>query len=403
MSNWGGRLPVLVVGGGMISEEVILPTVFQERRLGKVGPISISALEAWRIKHLQEVFPREEFRPYPDPAKDPNAIDPELYKTAIKELEPKGVVIAATPDHFHTPVIMEALDNGRHVVCMKPLTLKVAEVHQVMEKANALGRYVYTDYHKRHDRAVRAARYRYRKGHLGQMLHGHAWLEEKKAMALEVFKDWCEKSSPFEYVGCHYVDAYHFITGLRPRRVVAFGQKKFLPSVGKNAFDAVQATIEWEDDSVLFIQNSWVSPDSDTAWANQGLELRGTKGEYFSNHKDRNTYFVTDEFGFEHYNPNFFKPYDDWNEPGEVQWVGYGYDSIVLGLDDIRRIEQETEGLPDKQALARRQEMIRKLEETRPLPSQALIGTAVNEAVRLSIDNGSRWVSFDENMYPRLD
>ena len=29
MSNWGGRLPVLVVGGGMISEEVILPTVFQ--------------------------------------------------------------------------------------------------------------------------------------------------------------------------------------------------------------------------------------------------------------------------------------------------------------------------------------------------------------------------------------
>jgi len=402
MSNWDGRLPVLLVGGGMISEEVVMPTIFQERRLGKLGPIAISALDAKRLAHLKEAFPKEEFRCYPDPGKDINAVDPELYKTAIEELDPKGVVIVATPDHFHTPVIMEAIRAGHHVVCMKPLCLKVAEAHQIMEQARKLGRCVYTDYHKRHDRAVRAARYRYRKGDLGQMLHGHAWLEEKKAIALEVFKDWCEKSSPFEYVGVHYVDAYYFITGLRPRRVIAFGQKKFLPSKGKNAFDAVQATIEWEDDSILFIQTSWVSPDSDTAWANQGMELRGTKGEYFSHHKDRNTYFVTDDYGFEHYNPNFFKPYDDWNEPGRMQYVGYGYDSIVLGLDDIRRIHQATVGLPEQQALAKRQAMIAALEDIRPLPNQALIGTAVNEAVRLSIDNNSRWVAFDEKMYPRV-
>ena len=30
------------------------------------------------------------------------------------------------------------------------------------------------------------------------------------------------------------------------------------------------------------------------------------------------------------------------------------------------------------------------------------IGTAVNEAVRLSMENGSRWVIFDEKMYPAL-
>ena len=403
MSNWDGRLPVLVVGGGMISEEVILPTVFQERRLAKLGPISVSALDAKRLAYLKTVFPKEEFRCYPDPAKDINAVDPELYLTAIKELEPRGVVIVATPDHFHTPVIKAAMKAGRHVVCMKPLCLKVAEAHEILEEATRLGRYVYTDYHKRHDRAVRAARYRYRKGDLGQMLHGHAWIEEKKTMALDVFKDWCEKSSPFEYVGCHYVDAYYFITGLLPRRLIGFGQKKFLPSKGKNAFDAVQATIQWEDESILFVQTSWVSPDSDTAWANQGLELRGTLGEYFSHHKDRHTYFVTDKYGFEHYNPNFFKPYDDWNEPDGVQWAGYGYDSIVLGLDDIRRMEQATDGMTEAQALTNRQAMIRDLERIRPLPNQALVGTAVNEAVRLSIDNGSRWVRFDERMYPRLD
>jgi predicted dehydrogenase len=400
MSKWDGRLPVLVVGGGMISEEVIMPTVFQERRLGKVAPIAVSALDAKRLAYLQKVFPDEEFRCYPDPAKDIDAVDPELYLTAIEELEPHGVVIVATPDHFHTPVIVAAMRADHHVVCMKPLCLKVSEAHEIIEETKRLGRYVYTDFHKRHDRAVRAARYRYRKGDLGQMLHGHAWLEEKKAMPLQVFKDWCEKSSPFEYVGVHYVDAYYFITGLRPRRLVAFGQKKFLPSVGKNAFDAVQATIQWEDDSVLFVQTSWVSPDSDTAWANQGLELRGTKGEYFSHHKDRNTYFVTDEHGFEHYNPNFFKAYDDWDAPGRVQWVGYGRESIVQGLDDIARIERETDGLSPERALHLRRQIIAELEPLRPLPSQALVGTAVNEAVRLSIANDSRWVGFDEKMFP---
>jgi D-galacturonate reductase len=401
--TWDGKLSALLVGGGMISQEVILPTLFQEQRRGKIGPISVSALNAAVILNLRKVFPDKEFRPYPDPAATrPQKDHPTLYLKALDELEPRGVVIVATPDHFHTPVILAAMERDRHVIVQKPLCLKVEEAHRILDESRRRGLYVYTDYHKRHDRAVRAARYRYRKGDLGEMLHGHAWIEEKKAMSVQVFKDWCEKSSPFEYVGVHYVDAYYFITGLRPRRLVAFGQKKFLPSVGKDAFDAVQATIQWEDGSVLFVQTSWVSPDSDTAWANQGLELRGTKGEYFSHHKDRNTYFVTDKDGFEHYNPNFFKPYDDWDCPEGVEWVGYGRESLVQGLDDIARIERETGGLPAQRALHRRRQIIAELEPLRPLPPQALIGTAVNEAVRLSIANDSRWVGFDEKMLPRV-
>jgi hypothetical protein len=45
---------------------------------------------------------------------------------------------------------------------------------------------------------------------------------------------------------------------------------------------------------------------------------------------------------------------------------------------------------------------LKNYEETRPLPNQALVGTAINEAVRLSFSNGSRWVEFDKELYPRL-
>jgi len=404
MPSWNGKLPVLVVGGGMISQEVILPTLFQERRLGKVGNIAVATRRPETILKIRELFPNEGFKAYPDPDAVPRGSShPEIYKRAIRELGRHGVVIVATPDHLHTPVIMEAISAGKDVICQKPLCLKVKEVHMIDEAAREKGIYVLTDYHKRHDRAVRAARYRYRRGYLGEMLHGHAWIEEKREMPLEVFARWCEQSSSFEYIGVHYVDAYYFITGLKPKRVVAFGQKKFLPKHGKDAYDAVQAVIEWEDGSAFWIQTSWVCSEHNSALTNQGLQLSGTEGEYWADHKDRHLHFVTQKAGFEHYNPNFFKAYDDWNREGEVQYVGYGYDSIVQGLDDVREIEMKTLSLRGKARIEKRRRLIKRLEPHRPLPSQALIGTAVNEAVRLSVENGSRFVRFDEKMYPYLE
>jgi D-galacturonate reductase len=395
--NNAERPDILVVGGGMISREVVLPTLFQEQKYGRVGNISISSLTGDIIRELQGMFPK--FTGYPDPDKVGTTDKyPDMFKDAIRALPENGIVLVATPDHLHTPVIMAAIEAGRHVIVEKPLCLKVDEAHEIIRRADEKGVYVLTDYHKRHDRSIRAARYKFRRGQLGEMLHSHAWIEEPKYMALGVFKDWCEKSSPFEYIGVHYADAYYFITGLRPRRLVAFGQKKYLPTQGKNAYDAVQATIEWEDGSVQFIQTSWVNNEKNSAMTNQGMMLLGTMGEYWADHKNRNTHFVTDEKGFEEYNPNFYKQSDSWDFPGEVDNVGYGYDSIVQGVNDIRRICMATEGMNEADALTERRRILREMEDTRALPGQALVGVAINNAVRMSVDNGSRFVKFDGDM-----
>ncbi len=397
MGKFDGKIDVLVVGGGMISKEVILPTLFQEQRYGRVGNISISSLTGDIIRELQGMFPK--FQGYPDPdIHGETERYPDMFKDAIRALPENGVVIVATPDHMHTPVIKAALEIGRHVIVEKPLCLKVEEAHDIIKQADEKGLYVLTDYHKRHDRSIRAARYKFRNGELGEMLHGHAWIEEPKYMALKVFKDWCEKSSSFEYIGVHYVDAYYFITGLKPKRLVAFGQKKYLPTQGKNAYDANQATIEWEDGSVFWIQTSWVNSEKNSAMTNQGMNLLGTMGEYWADHKDRNTHFVSEEKGFQEYNPNFFKQYDSFDFPGEVESVGYGYDSIVQGINDIRRIFNETLGKDPKEALALRQSILKEMEDTRGLPRQALIGVAINNAVRMSADAGGKFVVFDEDM-----
>ncbi len=394
--------PALVVGGGMISREVILPTLFQLQRNGELGEVAVCSRRAGTLQGLRQMYPGHPFRAYPDLSQDPEASFPDLYQQAIEELPPGGLVLVATPDHFHTPVVLHALAQGRHVIVQKPLCLKTSDLFAIQGAAEENGLYVLTDYHKRHDPAVRAARYRYRRGDLGAMLYGHAWIEERREIPLHHFARWIEHSSPFEYVGVHYVDAYFYITGLKPRRVVAFGQKKLLKSQGKDAFDAVQAVVEWQDSSTLWVQTSWVLSQKQSALTSQGLMLHGTEGEYWADHKNRNCRFVTEGAGYEDYNPNFFRTFDSWDPEQETDVWGYGYESIVQGVRDITAIQNETGGLPAAEALAKRKAMLAKLASKRALPGQALIGTAVNEAVRLSIANGNAAVEFDARMAPRL-
>jgi len=164
----------------------------------------------------------------------------------------------------------------------------------------------------------------------------------------------------------------------------------------------VQAIIEWEGGSVLFVQTSWVLPQSNPNLTNQGLQLTGTEGTYSANHADRNCNFVTTKRGVETYNPYFFKPFPDWDEPERVEWAGYVEDSLGQPIEDILRICAQTKGLPAARARAVRLRMLRGLRKVRPLPEQAIIGTAVNEAVRLSIARGSVPVVFDHSMMPRV-
>jgi predicted dehydrogenase len=399
------EVDVLVIGGGMFCEECVLPTLFQERRHGRVGRIAVASRRARTIAHLRELFPDEVFAGAPEPSTvPPDESCPESYKVPLAELGENGLVYVVTPDHLHTQMVLDAIAAGQDVVCMKPLCLKVAEAWTIIQRAEERRAYVYTEYHKRRDRALRALRYRFRRGDLGQPLYGHAWIEEPKYMPLDKFRRWAEHSSPFEYIGTHYADAWHYVTGLQPRRVAAFGQKRFLPTQGSDAYDAVQAAIEWEDGSAFWIQTSWVCPDDNAKMTQQGMMFQGTQGEYKSDHADRNCYVVTDDAGFEHYNPNFMKPFDDW-DANATDWTGYGYESNAMGVRDKLAILVATEGKSAEGKLAAREELLARWTANgcRCLPRQALIGVAINEAVRLSLAHASRFVTFDDNLYPTVE
>src|SRR5690349_12179695 len=101
---------VTIVGGGMITHDQILPTLYHMQRGGGIGDITVCAsrprtVQALaRAESLLRAFPGQSFRAMPDSG-DPDASQPELYVEAIRRMPPRQIVVAAVPDQLHFDVI----------------------------------------------------------------------------------------------------------------------------------------------------------------------------------------------------------------------------------------------------------------------------------------------------------
>ncbi len=134
-------------------------------------------------------------------------------------MAPRNIVFVAVPDQLHHEVIMEALGCDQHVCTVKPLVLEHRHGIQIAEEARRRGLLVAIDYHKRFDDRSLMARRAYREGRFGEFRLGTACLLEKWYYRRSNFQNWmtAEHSDAFTYIGCHYVDLVHFITGLDAR------------------------------------------------------------------------------------------------------------------------------------------------------------------------------------------
>src|SRR5437899_8817314 len=176
------KTEVLVVGGGMITNDQILPSLYQLQRNGAIGSITICAQHSKTVRKLfnSEVFaaafPGQTFKPYPELGDAPQ---PELYKEIIAAMPPRNIVIAAVPDQLHFEVVMAALCCNQHVCCVKPLVLKASESITIENEARKRGLVVGVEYHKRFDDRSFMARQKYRLGGFGEFRLGTATLMEK--------------------------------------------------------------------------------------------------------------------------------------------------------------------------------------------------------------------------------
>jgi len=401
---------VTIVGGGMITQVQILPSIYQLQRLGIVEDIKICALNTPPLKALHEdptlkkAFPGQTFTPYPSLDEDPDEMFPDLFREIVSEMEPHNLMVCALPDHLHYGAIKVGLENDQHILTVKPLCLEYSQGMELDEISKERGLLLGIEYHKRFDDRNLIARRRYRAGEFGEFKAGQAHLVEPQYYRDSNFQNWCtvKNSDAFAYIACHYIDLVHYITGLLPVEVSVYGEVDPWPN-GNKGFLWTDGRVVWENGAALSVLNGFGYPDDGPGGNSQGMYLF-TQGEGKGgviNHSDQ---YRGIKYGrvvkgndpgesfYDETNPDYFQ-YLYKGGTGLVP-AGYGYRSIEYIVQQAARLTSETEELNEKEALAKRQDILKQLDDEGIMatPANSSYNELVMEAGRKSIMNSGRQV-----------
>ncbi len=409
------KIDVTIIGGGMITKDLILPSVYHLQRTGIVGDIRVCALNSQPLKALKEdmeksrAFPGQGFIPHPALEEAPENDFPGLYKDVLSGMKERQGVIVAMPDQLHYQVVMDALQAGQHVLSVKPLVLSFSQAEEIRKMAYEKGLFVGVEYHKRFDRRSLEARKRYRDGAFGEFKMGEAKLIEPYLYRHSNFQNWftTDKTDPFTYIGCHYVDLVYFITGLKPVELSVSGVTGRFPN-GNEGYMWANGRVRFENGALLSVTNGLGYPDEGAGSNDQGMVLycEGENCGGMIKHNDQfrgvtHSYVEPTGVGgsrFNFINPDFFRLVP-WEGAG-LKPVGYGVDSIAANLGAMYGIEN----MDDAEDVSVRRNEIRKIDEKGIIatPANSFINELVVEATRESIVNNGVNIKIAYGNHPRI-
>ena len=399
---------ILIVGGGMITHDQILPTVYAMQRRNEVGEIWVCAQHGKTVRNLAaapsmvRAFPGQSFRPFPDPLVESETPQPRLFESVIAQLPARQIVIVALPDQLHFDAVMTALQHDQHVICVKPLVLTAHESLEIERTAYTRGLFCGIEYHKRFDDRAHKARRLYREGLFGEFKLGTARLMEKWYYRNSNFQNWFtkENSDAFTYIGCHYVDLVHFITGLLPVAVGSYGIVDKFPN-GKEGYLWCDTRVRWENGAALNLQTSLSYPNEGPGPNTQGMTLycsgsgegalidhsdqyRGLSYSFGVKPKGEGATFYTEP------SPDYFQ-YNDLGGPG-LEPVGYGVRSVEFLVRTAKRVDCAMD----------RQSELKQIDATGVVatPANSRYNELVVEAGRMSILNNGREVAITHGEVP---
>jgi D-galacturonate reductase len=408
MATSTGRLQVTMIGGGMIAQDQILPSLYQLQRLGVVGDITVAARRSATLralaahKTIRAAFPGHTFRACPSLRENPKKTFPDLSSRLILQMPPHNLVVVAVPDQFHYPVIRRALEADQHVLAVKPLVLKYRQAVAIEKLARSRGLFVGVEYHKRFDRRSLEAKGKYAEGRFGQFRLGEAKLIEPYYYRHSNFQTWFTKAhtDPFTYIGCHYVDLLYFITGLKPVEVSVRGVEGKFPN-GNLGWLWSSGRVVWENGAILSVINGLGYPDEAAGSNDQGASFffEGRDGAGLIAHNDQfrgvqHCYVDRSQpQPFRFINPDYFRLVP-WERDG-LKPVGYGYDSIEANVLAAARLRAEAD-------LRKRRSLLAEMDARGILatPANSSINELVIEAGRLSITHRGRAAAIRHGKHP---
>ncbi|MDX5349638.1 MAG: Gfo/Idh/MocA family oxidoreductase [Paracoccaceae bacterium] len=187
-----------------------------------------------------------------------------------------GAVYISSTNEKHRAQALAAITAGKHVLCEKPLAMRVAEAAEMVRAAEAAGVVFATNHHLRCSGSHRAIRDLVAGGRIGRVLslrlfhavhlppHLQGWRIDNPEAGGGVIPD----------ITVHDADVARFLLGEDPVTVVA---QMAASGMGQGVEDSAMSVWTMPSGAMVMAHQSFTHP-----FAGSGLEVHGDKGSIFA-------------------------------------------------------------------------------------------------------------------------
>lgn len=235
-----------------------------------ISPAALQAFgQSWGVMRLEE---------------DPRAIinDPNL-----------DIIDVCTPNMYHTPTVIAALEAGKHVICEKPLAPTPGEIRQMIGARDASGKLLMTAQHFRFKGISQALKREIDAGALGDIYHARGWMLRRNGLipTPTFIQKQHSGGGPCIDIGVHILDLTLWLMG-NPQPVAVSGVAKAPLAHLPGAFatwregpipdtfdveDFAAAFVRFDNGATLMLEVSWLL-HHDTEGEDMQAWIYGTQG-----------------------------------------------------------------------------------------------------------------------------
>ncbi|MEM2878911.1 MAG: Gfo/Idh/MocA family oxidoreductase [Candidatus Hadarchaeales archaeon] len=197
----------------------------------------------------------------------------DYYTDYLEALRRKDLdcVVIATPNKFHAPISIAAMDAGMHVLCEKPLARNPEEARAMVEASRRNGVFLKTGSNLRYFSNVRKAKELVDAGAIGRPLFIRGWIGHDGKKVLHTWNADREMAGGGTMLdnGAHILDLFRWFIGDFSECTGHVATLHMPIEVEDNGMAIFRA----EDGRMAFIQSSW------TEWSGyMYMEIYGSEG-----------------------------------------------------------------------------------------------------------------------------
>ncbi len=203
------------------------------------------------------------------------------------------IIDICTPNKYHAPLAIAALEAGKHVLCEKPLAPTPQEVQQIIAARDRSGKMLMTAQHFRFRGTARALKAEIETGTLGDIYHARSWMLRRAAIPTKpsFLLKRHSGGGPCIDIGVHILDlTLWFMGNPKPISVSGVARNELARHAGAFSIwgmrsvpqemdveDFAAAFIRFENGATLILEVSWMLHHN-TAGEDTQVWLYGTEG-----------------------------------------------------------------------------------------------------------------------------